>query len=94
MAAGIPAGVLRVPPAARAWTEPHLHAANLVYPVFVTGEAVDVEIKGFEPNKQWGAGKGQFEGLAGHLKALQVSLRGLLFRDAQWRFLDRLPPDC
>ena len=36
--------------ASREWTEPHLHPSNLVYPVFVTENQEDKEIKGFEPN--------------------------------------------
>jgi len=59
-------------PAAREWTEPHLHAANLVYPVFVTLANEDRDIPGFDPNKQWGAGSGaSFDGLVAHLRELE-----------------------
>jgi porphobilinogen synthase len=58
-------------PAAREWTEPHIHASSLIYPLFVTNRDADTEIEGFSPNKQWGSSKdGQFGSLVAHLEPL------------------------
>lgn len=59
-------------PAAREWVEPHLHASQLVYPVFVTMAAVDKPIAGFEPNMQWQVATEAECGLVAHLRTLQA----------------------
>jgi len=56
-------------PAARAWSEPSLEGKRLMYPVFVRDQPEDKDIKGFEPNKQWG-NKGKFASLIAHLEDL------------------------
>ena len=59
-------------PALRECQEKHLHASNLVYPIFVTDRHEDVPIKGFSPNVQWGAGADRaFASLVRHLKGLE-----------------------
>ena len=59
-------------PAARAWQEPHIHASNLCYPIFVTAREDDSAIAGFAPNMQWGS-RSEYATLAVHLQALQAS---------------------
>ncbi|DBA02422.1 TPA: hypothetical protein N0F65_008636 [Lagenidium giganteum] len=60
-------------PAQRAWTEPHFHPSQLIFPLFVTERAEDREIKGLEPNKQWGRqADGSFSTLVAYLKTLQA----------------------
>eukprot|EP00514_Thraustochytrium_sp_LLF1b_P002649 CAMPEP_0184526662 /NCGR_PEP_ID=MMETSP0198_2-20121128/10774_1 /TAXON_ID=1112570 /ORGANISM="Thraustochytrium sp., Strain LLF1b" /LENGTH=330 /DNA_ID=CAMNT_0026918249 /DNA_START=134 /DNA_END=1126 /DNA_ORIENTATION=- len=68
-------------PAAREWCEPHLHASDLVFPVFVTERETDKEIVGMEPNKQWGAGPNKdFASLVAYLGELQEKgLRSVMF---------------
>ncbi|KDO21569.1 delta-aminolevulinic acid dehydratase [Saprolegnia parasitica CBS 223.65] len=67
-------------PAHRAWTEPHIHASQLIYPLFVTSRASDNPIRGLEPNVQWGAGPhGDFATLVSHLRGLQAKgLRSIM----------------
>ena len=60
-------------PAARAWSEPSLEAKRLMYPLFVREAEEDKEIKGFEPNKQWGS-KNKFESLLVYLTKLHTEL--------------------
>lgn len=55
--------------AARAWSEPSLEAKRLMYPVFVRYAKEDKDIKGFEPNKQWGS-ENNFARLVEHLRKL------------------------
>jgi porphobilinogen synthase len=56
----------------RDWSEPHFHPSQLIYPLFVTERTEDREIKGLEPNKQWGRqADGSFSTLTTHLKQLQ-----------------------
>ncbi|GBG28226.1 Delta-aminolevulinic acid dehydratase [Hondaea fermentalgiana] len=65
----------------REWTEPHLHASQLVYPLFVTLEAEDKPIAGFSPNMQWGVGDGAepYPGLIKHLRELgEKGLRSVM----------------
>ncbi|OQR81420.1 delta-aminolevulinic acid dehydratase, partial [Thraustotheca clavata] len=64
----------------RAWTEPHIHASQLIYPLFVTSRALDNPIRGLEPNVQWGAGvNGKFDSLVAHLRELQAKgLRSIM----------------
>ncbi|KAE9027450.1 hypothetical protein PF010_g9581 [Phytophthora fragariae] len=58
-------------PAQRAWSEPHLHPSQLMYPLFVTLRAEDKPIRGLEPELQWGQGSdGSFASLVSHLRAL------------------------
>ncbi|KAF0696105.1 hypothetical protein As57867_013094, partial [Aphanomyces stellatus] len=56
-------------PAMRAWTEPTLHASQLIYPLFITGRPDDNPIRGLEPNVQWG-NRANFASLVAHLDAL------------------------
>ncbi|KAF1331179.1 Vacuolar protein, partial [Globisporangium splendens] len=67
-------------PAQRDWSEPHFHPSQLIYPLFVTARAEDREIKGLEPNKQWGQqADGSFSTLVAHLKHLQtLGLRSVM----------------
>ncbi|EQC28817.1 delta-aminolevulinic acid dehydratase [Saprolegnia diclina VS20] len=67
-------------PAHRAWTEPHIHASQLIYPLFVTSRTSDNPIRGLEPNVQWGAGpSGDFATLVAHLRGLQAKgLRSIM----------------
>jgi len=64
----------------RAWTEPHIHGSQLIYPLFVTPRVQDNVIRGLEPNRQWGRGeKGEYSTLVAHLKELQVKgLRSIM----------------
>ena len=57
-------------PAARAWSEPTLEAKRLMYPLFVRDSKDDKDVKGFEPNKQWGSANG-YASLIAHLQHLQ-----------------------
>ena len=58
-------------PTAREWTEPHLHASSLVYPLFVTNKESDAPIEGFSPNMQWCSGSDNtFATLVEHLTPL------------------------
>lgn len=60
-------------PAQRAWSEPHFHPSQLVYPLFVTERVEDRAIRGLEPEQQWGQGAdGSFASLVAHLRALQA----------------------
>lgn len=60
-------------PAQRAWSEPHFHPSQLMYPLFVTLRDEDREIRGLEPERQWGQQKdGSFSTLVAHLRALQA----------------------
>lgn len=60
-------------PAQRAWSEPHLHPSQLMYPLFVTLRAEDKPIRGLEPELQWGQGAdGSFASLVAHLRALMA----------------------
>lgn len=55
----------------RKWCEPHLHASQLIYPVFVTNREEDRQISGFEPNLQWGWGQDKnYISLVEHLRSL------------------------
>lgn len=59
-------------PAQRAWSEPHVHPSQLIYPLFVTQRDEDRAIVGLEPNKQWGRqADGSYSTLVNHLKQLQ-----------------------
>mmetsp|Transcript_22318 Transcript_22318/g.27293 ORF Transcript_22318/g.27293 Transcript_22318/m.27293 type:complete len:335 (+) Transcript_22318:148-1152(+) len=65
-------------PAARDWSEPHLHPSQLVYPIFVTDKVEDKNIPGFEPNVQWGTENG-YDTLIAHLKELEaIGLRSVM----------------
>ncbi|OWZ22053.1 Delta-aminolevulinic acid dehydratase [Phytophthora megakarya] len=60
-------------PAQRAWSEPHLHPSQLMYPLFVTLRNEDKPIRGLEPEMQWGQGAdGSFSTLMAHLRALMT----------------------
>ncbi|KAF1792426.1 Delta-aminolevulinic acid dehydratase, active site [Phytophthora cactorum] len=60
-------------PAQRAWSEPHLHPSQLMYPLFVTLRSEDKPIRGLEPEQQWGQGPdGDFASLVTHLRALMA----------------------
>jgi porphobilinogen synthase len=60
-------------PAQRAWSEPHFHPSQLMYPLFVTSRHEDRVLAGIEPEKQWGAqADGSFSTLIAHLRALQA----------------------
>ncbi|KAL7686161.1 putative delta-aminolevulinic acid dehydratase, aldolase-type TIM barrel [Plasmopara halstedii] len=60
-------------PAQRAWSEPHLHPSQLMYPLFVTMRSVDKVIRGLEPELQWGQGpEGDFASLVTHLRVLMT----------------------
>ncbi|KAH9117517.1 hypothetical protein LEN26_012625, partial [Aphanomyces euteiches] len=56
-------------PALRAWTEPNLHASQLIYPLFVTARPDDNPIRGLEPNVQWG-NRSNYATLIAHLEGL------------------------
>ncbi|RHY47957.1 hypothetical protein DYB34_004072 [Aphanomyces astaci] len=56
-------------PAMRAWTEPTLHASQLIYPLFITGRPDDNPIRGLEPNVQWG-NRDKYASLVAHLEGL------------------------
>lgn len=60
-------------PAARAWSEPTIDAKSLMYPLFVREAPEDKNIKGFEPNKQWGSAN-NFATLIAHLRDLHENL--------------------
>jgi porphobilinogen synthase len=60
-------------PVARSWSEPSLHAKQLMYPIFVRTEKEDKTVQGFEPNKQWGC-ENDFQSLVDHLTHLHVQL--------------------
>lgn len=56
-------------PAQRAWSEPHLHPSQLMYPLFVTLREEDKPIRGLEPELQWGQGPdGNYASLVKHLQ--------------------------
>lgn len=58
--------------AARAWSEPHFHPSQFVYPLFVSTRESDRPIEGLAPNLQWGQGAdGEYGTLVAHLQALQ-----------------------
>ncbi|CAI5702493.1 hypothetical protein KXD40_003337 [Peronospora effusa] len=58
-------------PTQRAWSEPHLHPSQLMYPLFVTLRTNDKPIGGLEPELQWGQGSdGTFASLVAHLRVL------------------------
>ena len=58
-------------PTQRAWSEPHLHPSQLMYPLFVTLRHEDKSIRGLEPELQWGQGvDGTFPTLIAHLRVL------------------------
>ncbi|RLN95044.1 hypothetical protein BBJ28_00023786 [Nothophytophthora sp. Chile5] len=60
-------------PAQRAWSEPHVHPSQLMYPLFVTMRVEDKPIRGLEPELQWGQGAGgSFATLVTHLRALMA----------------------
>lgn len=60
-------------PAQRAWSEPHFHPSQLMYPLFVTARHEDRPIRGLEPEQQWGEqADGSFSTLVAHLRALQA----------------------
>ncbi|KAL4158364.1 hypothetical protein PRNP1_004141 [Phytophthora ramorum] len=60
-------------PAQRAWSEPHVHPSQLMYPLFVTLRSEDRPIRGLEPELQWGQGSdGRFASLVAHLRALMA----------------------
>jgi porphobilinogen synthase len=57
----------------RAWTEPHIHPSQLIYPLFVTSRATDNPIKGLEPNVQWGCGANcGYATLIAHLREMEA----------------------
>mmetsp|Transcript_21669 Transcript_21669/g.42559 ORF Transcript_21669/g.42559 Transcript_21669/m.42559 type:complete len:347 (-) Transcript_21669:143-1183(-) len=66
----------------REWSEPHLHASQLIYPLFVTLEQDDKDIPGFSPNKQWGIGSDEskpYASLMAHLQELcEKGLRAIM----------------
>ena len=59
-------------PAQRGWSEPHLHASQLIYPLFISEKIEDVPISGFAPHMQWGNDT-QYASLVTHLEPLMKS---------------------
>jgi porphobilinogen synthase len=60
-------------PAQRAWSEPHVHPSQLMYPLFVTLRDEDKPIRGLEPELQWGQGAtADYATLVAHLRALMA----------------------
>ncbi|KAI9917593.1 hypothetical protein PsorP6_012330 [Peronosclerospora sorghi] len=58
-------------PAQRAWSEPHIHPSQLMYPLFVTMRTGDKKIPALEPEMQWGQGVDvTFSTLVTHLQTL------------------------